>query len=191
MHCDEVDCWYTLWSSVLRKVWHNYDMQDEHDQTTELSSVVLWRPKLKKLTVWWHVTLLSGRLRSCQAFPGCQGLLVRLNGEKRGRWCATFLAAGPPAGRGLSAAAGAGVDISAVFGVDPFLAHGRQLASLGHEHDDESNGSAGHQATADADILKADRKLGEWNWHRPWNYRISTNSKGLGNVLVLSLVSRA
>ena len=81
-----------------------------------------------------------------------------LNGEKRGRRGASLLPTGPPTGRGLCAAAGAGVDVSAVFGVDPLLAHSRQLPALGHEHDDESDGCAGHQAAADADILETGQR---------------------------------
>ena len=88
---------------------------------------------------------------------------MRLNREERRRRSASFLAAGPPAGRRLSAASRSGVDVRSVFGVDALLAHGGKLAALRHEHDDERDGCAGHQATADADILKAQLELDSRN----------------------------
>ena len=114
-----------------------------------------------------QVPVLPRRLRSCYPFPSCHCLfrVVRLDGEKWGWRGSALLMARPPACSWLSAAAGSRVDVGAVFGVDSFFAHGRQLSALRHEHDHESDGGASDQSATDANILKINfnKTIGRWN----------------------------
>ena len=48
----------------------------------------------------------------------------------------------------------AGVDLCSILGVEALLAHGGQLATLRHEHDDKGYAGTGYQSTGHTHILK-------------------------------------